>query len=95
MDQEQEKKALALDLNKIPICYHLFLKAVERSSFLTLRRESSSLSNILSNKKETFRGLAKELAGEEPWPDVEDVISFTPSTHRDDPKPQPEPQSQQ
>lgn len=79
MDPEREKRALSLDLDKIPVYYPPFPKVAEMSSFLALQRESSSLSKILSNKKETFRGLAEELVGEEPWPYVEDIIYFTPS----------------
>jgi hypothetical protein len=92
VDPAREKKALSLDLDKIPVCYPPFPKAPERSSFIALQQESSSLAKILSNKKETFRGLAEELAGEEPWPDVEDIIRFTPSPQQ--PEPQPGPQDQ-
>ena len=65
-----KKKALALDLNKVPVAYPPFPKAADRSSFLHLQQESSSLSKILSNKKETFCGLSEELAGDEPWLDL-------------------------
>ena len=59
MDPDREKRALALDLDKIPVAYPPFPKAAERSSFLNLQQESSSLSKILSNKKETFAAYLK------------------------------------
>lgn len=77
------------------VCYPPFPKAADRSRFLALQQESSSLSKILSHKKETFRGLAEELEGEEPWPNIEDIFSFTPSPQHPEPEPQPEQQSQQ
>jgi hypothetical protein len=91
MDPGREKRALALDLEKIPLCYPPFPKAPEKSAFLSLQEESSGLSKVLSNKKETFRGLAAELAGKEPWPDIEDIIRFTPSPQQADPTSSPPP----
>lgn len=85
MDPERKRKALALDLDKIAVCYPPFPKAAERSSFLAFQEESSRLSKILS----------EELACEEPLPDIEEIIRFTPSPQRDDPEPQPESQPQQ
>lgn len=45
MDPEREKRALALDLDKVPVAYPPFPKVAERSSLLNLQQESSSLSN--------------------------------------------------
>ena len=51
MDPDHEKKTLTLDLYKISVAYPPFPKVAERSSFLNLHQESSSLLNIISNKK--------------------------------------------
>ena len=87
-DPKHERKALTLDLEKILVAYPPFSKAAERSSFLNLQQESSSLLKILSNKKETFRGLSEELAGDESWTNLEDIIRFTPSPQHPDPQPE-------
>ena len=90
MDPKRERKALALNLEKISITYPPFPKVAKNSLFLNLQRESSSLSKILSNKKETFCDLVEELAADEPWPNIEDIIRFTPSPQHPDPHPEPQ-----
>ena len=46
---------------------------------------------ILANKNATFCSLSEELAGDELWPDLEDIIRFTPSPQNPDRKPEPQP----